>query len=86
MTTDEAKEYLIKNTHFTEEDFTKASEEDVVCGLAKKGEWVHEFVSSYPISEAEMKTAIELAKDHKFWNDPKQVKSYEDFMLERIYK
>ncbi len=88
MTTDEAKEYLIKNTHFNEEDFTRASHDDVSCGLAEKDEWVHEYTTQTwegPI-EGEMKTAIELAKDHKFWNDPEQVRAYEDHMIEQIYK
>lgn len=84
MTTNEAKDYLISNTHFTEDNFTKATEEDVSCELAEKGEWICDYKIGHPINEWETKTAIELAVEHKFWNNPDCVKSYTDFMMGRI--
>lgn len=83
MTTEEAKQYCIEVIGMSESDFTKANPEDVACELAKEGEWVLEFKSFVPegYAEWEMTTAIEIATDHKFWNDPKHVDSYVDFMM-----
>ena len=81
MTTNEAKEYLIKYADYTESDFELPTDEDLACEFAKEGEWVCNYFVPYPVSEHEMKTAIELARDHKFWNDEKQVDAYLDFMM-----
>ena len=81
MTTDEAKKYLIDNANYSESDFQKASEEEIHMELAKEGEWVCHYKIGYPVNEWEMKTAIELAEDYKFWNDEKNVDAYVDFMM-----
>ena len=84
MTTDEAKKYCIEVIGMSENDFQIASEEDVEYGYAEKDEWVHEYlcyIAEGP-AEGEMKTAIQLAEEHKFWSDPKNVDAYVDFMLE----
>lgn len=83
MTTEEAKEYCINIIGMSEDDFTKATDEDVACELAEENEWVHEFNEQVPegLSEASMKTAVDIATDHKFWNDPKNVDSYLEFYM-----
>lgn len=81
MTTDDAKAYLLELPEYSEDDFQMASDEDIEMGLAKEGEWVCNFLIPYPVSEHEMKTAIELATDHKYWSNPNNVNEYIDFMM-----
>ena len=72
MKTDEAKKYCIEVIGMIESDFRIASSDDVELDGIEKGDFLHDCTSFGECGdETEIKTAIELATEHKWHSDPK---------------
>tara|TARA_R100000951_G_scaffold103090_2_gene95524 strand:- start:5142 stop:5405 length:264 start_codon:yes stop_codon:yes gene_type:complete len=80
MKNEEAKKYCLEVIGMSESDFRKAEWDDIDIDGIEEGDWIHDYMSYGECGdEGEMKTAIELAKDHKFWNNPDNTEAYLDF-------
>ena len=85
MTSEEAKKYCIEVIEMTESDFRKPEQEDLdIDGIDEKS-WIHDFICHGPdVSEGDMKTAIELAEEYKFYKNPENLKKIDDWIDEQM--
>lgn len=79
MTTEEAKDYLIK-TNYPIDQIMKADVDDVDVLDCEIGDWI--CISEFE-GESDAVTAVSLAESHQFSSNPERVEEWLDFMMQQ---